>query len=119
MVELQTDKPRPSEEPLIDRIGAIDWNRMADGLACDGLAVAPALLTVAECEMLSAYYPERERFRSRIVMERYAFGKGEYQYFSYPLPPIVAELRTSLYRRLAPIAKRLESAFAHQQTVSG
>lgn len=95
----QRSKPTPAE-----RVGRIDWSRMARDLAEDGSAVAQHLLTQAECEGLTALYRENERFRSRVVMERYAFGRGEYQYFSYPLPDVIAELRAALYERLAPIA---------------
>lgn len=87
-----------------ERVANVDWNQMADDLADHGSAVARRLLTQDECDQIAAFYPESQRFRSRVVMARYAFGKGEYQYFSYPLPVPIAELRTALYRRLAPIA---------------
>ena len=96
-----------SQQPcnsLADRIGKVDWARMETDLARNGSAVAERLLTRDECEALTSLYPQSGLFRSRIVMGRYAFGKGEYQYFSYPLPDMVTELRTELYRRLAPIA---------------
>lgn len=86
------------------RVAQIDWKRVSSELAEDGVAVAEKLLTVDECRYLAALYSDSARFRSRVVMARYAFGKGEYQYFSYPLPDMVAELRTALYRHLAPIA---------------
>lgn len=87
-----------------ERVHKIDWNRMASDLAEDGSAVASRLLTPEECAGLIALYNEGEHFRSRVVMARYAFGSGEYQYFNYPLPSLVAELRTALYPHLAPIA---------------
>lgn len=87
-----------------ERVDRVDWDRMAKDLADGGSAVARQLLTPEECEALTALYPQNGLFRSRVVMARYAFGKGEYQYFSYPLPDIVCELRTAFYRRLAPIA---------------
>jgi hypothetical protein len=62
------------------------------------------LLTAEECEGLRTLYAQSNRFRSRVVMARYAFGKGEHQHFSYPLPDVVQGLRTALYRRLSPIA---------------
>lgn len=66
----------------------------------------PSLLTPAQCEGLAGYFFEEKRFRSRIVMVRYGFGRGEYKYFSYPLPDVVGRLRQSLYPHLAPIANR-------------
>ena len=87
-----------------ERVERIDWNRMARDLAENGSAVAQHLLTPAECRELASLYAQPDRFRSRVVMARYAFGKGEYQYFRYPLPAMVAELRTALYRYIAPIA---------------
>jgi len=92
------------------RIANTDWQAVEDDLGRDGYAVLPGLLTQAQCEELAAGYGEEARFRSRIVMERHAFGRGEYKYFSYPLPDIVEGLRQSLYPRLAPIANRWHAA---------
>ncbi|MFJ4393297.1 2OG-Fe(II) oxygenase [Pseudomonas sp. NPDC089396] len=78
-------------------------------MARDGFAVLPQLLHRDTCQRLAALYGDGHLFRSRIVMERYAFGRGEYQYFSYPLPDIVTELRSRLYGQLAPIANRWHS----------
>lgn len=89
---------------VAQRIDQINWDRIAKDLADGGSAVAQQLLTREECKALTNLYPEHGIFRSRVVMARYAFGKGEYQYFSYPLPSLVGELRTALYRHLAPIA---------------
>ncbi|WP_425467749.1 2OG-Fe(II) oxygenase [Phreatobacter stygius] len=82
----------------------IDWTAVADELASQGAAVMPALLTPEECREIAALYPDDKRFRSHVVMARHGFGKGEYKYFSYPLPDLIGGLRTSLYPRLAPIA---------------
>src|ERR1700744_6092398 len=71
-----------------------------------GYAILPRFLTPADCRDLVALYGESQRFRSRVVMGRHGFGRGEYQYFAYPLPELVAELRASLYPRLAPLANR-------------
>lgn len=98
------------QAPPETRIAAADWQAVEDDLGRDGYAVLPALLTQAQCEALAAGYGEQARFRSRIVMERHAFGRGEYKYFSYPLPDIVEGLRQSLYPRLAPIANRWHAA---------
>ena len=88
------------------RIAALDWPAIGESLDARGYATLPALLSAAACRSLIATYDDARRFRSRIVMERHAFGQGEYKYFAYPLPPIVAALRESLYPRLAPIANR-------------
>jgi uncharacterized protein len=84
----------------------IEWSPVVSDLDARGSAVIPQLLPQAECEALAALYPDDARFRSRIVMGRHGFGRGEYKYFSYPLPPPVEELRTMLYRSLAPVANR-------------
>lgn len=85
---------------------SIDWARVEHDLDAQGQAVLPGLLEVAQCEALAAMYPDRNRFRSRVVMERHGFGRGEYQYFAYPLPEPLASLRPVLYARLQSIANR-------------
>jgi hypothetical protein len=75
-----------------------------------GCAVIPALVTPRQCDELAALYPRDEIFRSRVVMERHGFGRGEYKYFDYPLPELIAQLRTSLYPRLVPVANRWNEA---------
>ena len=94
----------PTGDTLTERVACVDWNRISESLSEEGAAIIPALLTADECVRMAALYADKGIFRSRVVMARYAFGKGEYQYFSYPLPDLVSELRTSMYRRLAPIA---------------
>ncbi|MFY0478331.1 2OG-Fe(II) oxygenase [Achromobacter marplatensis] len=84
----------------------LDWVRIAESLDAHGNAIAPGLLTPAQCASLAAGYSATEGYRSRIVMARHGFGRGEYKYFSYPLPPLLQHLRTALYPRLAPIANR-------------
>lgn len=88
------------------RIAALDWADIERSLDTHGCAMAGPLLTVQECAALSALYPQDAPFRSRIVMARHGFGRGEYKYFAYPLPETVAGLRPALYRRLAPVANR-------------
>src|SRR5579884_2345565 len=83
---------------------ARDWSVMAEQLNSRGCAVLPSLLDSAACRGLAALYSDDSRFRSRVVMSRHGFGRGEYKYFAYPLPPLVAELRRALYEPLAPIA---------------
>jgi uncharacterized protein len=87
-----------------ERVAAIDWNRIADDLGGQGSAVLENLLTPDECRAIAALYEDDGRFRTRVVMARHGFGKGEYKYFAYPLPDLVADFRTALYPHLAPIA---------------
>lgn len=82
----------------------IDWKMIKDGLDRSGFAVVPSLLSPEACSGLIDLYGIEKLFRSTISMERYRFGKGEYKYFGYPLPTIIAELREILYRGLVPIA---------------
>ena len=93
-----------------DRANAFDWNRITDDLASQGSAVLEKLLTPDECRGIAAFYPEDDRFRSKVVMARHGFGRGEYKYFAYPLPGLIEGLRTALYPRLAPIANRWNEA---------
>ena len=75
-----------------------------------GCAVIEGLLDVHQCHALAASYQDAAQFRSRVVMSRHGFGRGEYQYFNYPLPPLIASLRLSLYAELAPLANRWNAA---------
>ncbi|EJE52219.1 hypothetical protein PMI14_03122 [Acidovorax sp. CF316] len=86
------------------RASAIGWAEVTDGLNAQGAAILPALLSPGECQALAGLYPDGSRFRSRVVMARHGFGQGEYQYFAYPLPPLVAGLREALYPHLCPLA---------------
>src|SRR5262249_8388218 len=79
-------------------------------LDSDGYAPLGKLLSTSECAELAGLYEDGERFRSTIVMARHGFGRGEYKYFSYPLPAIIAALRPALYRTLAPVANRWHEA---------
>jgi hypothetical protein len=88
------------------RAEAIDGEALAARLDAQGYATVPRLLAPAECRALVELYDEERHFRSRIVMERHAFGRGEYKYLRYPLPPMVAALRERLYAALAPVANR-------------
>jgi hypothetical protein len=91
---------------LAGRIDAIDWQRLSDELGARGHAIIPSLLHSKQCSDLADLYAATDLFRSRVVMSRHGFGRGEYQYFKYPLPELVASLRSSLYPRLARIANR-------------
>ncbi|MFZ4410799.1 MAG: 2OG-Fe(II) oxygenase, partial [Paracraurococcus sp.] len=92
------------------RIAALDWARIAAELDAFGAAATGPLLTPADCAALAALYPAGAGFRSRVVMARHGFGRGEYKYFADPLPPLVAGLRAGLYPRLAPVANAWNAA---------
>ena len=92
------------------RIAALDWDALEQSLWQRGYAKTPAVLTPDECAELIAMYPDRARFRSRIEMQRFRFGVGDYQYFANPLPPLVQELRVHAYPPLAAIANRWDAA---------
>jgi hypothetical protein len=85
-------------------IDAFDWKAAACDLDRQGWTVLPDLLTADHSDAIAGMYGDTPAFRSHVVMARYGFGKGEYRYFSYPLPDLVQELRTGLYAKLAPIA---------------
>jgi uncharacterized protein len=99
-----------SPSGIAARVAAIDWTQATNELDAQGCAVLKGLLTAEECRALAARYPEDGIFRSRIVMGRHGFGRGEYKYFAYPLPTPIAELRPALYARLQPIANRWNEA---------
>jgi uncharacterized protein len=92
------------------RVDAFDWERAAAELNEQGNALLPGLLSPSECQAVAELYPSEALFRSRVVMARHGFGRGEYQYFCYPLPPLDSALRASLYPHLAPIANRWQEA---------
>ena len=88
------------------RLAGVDWMRIASELDARGAAVVEKLLTPDECKALIALYARDNRFRSKVLMARHGFGRGEYKYFDYPLPRVVATLRSALYTPLALIANR-------------
>ncbi|MCG6574436.1 proline hydroxylase [Pseudomonas sp. AF32] len=91
-------QPLPVQNP--------NWPDLEHSLDQDGSAVIRNLLPPTLCRRLSSLYAEPEHFRSRVIMARHGFGRGEYQYFRYPLPDIVQQLRQSLYPALVPMANR-------------
>jgi len=88
------------------RIAAFDWPEIESVLDRQGYATLPGLLARRECEAITSLYADDAHFRSRVVMERHAFGLGEYKYLRYPLPPLVEALRRACYPRLVPVANR-------------
>jgi hypothetical protein len=91
---------------LARRIAAFDWPEIEASLDLQGYATLPGLLDRRECEAVASLYRDDAHFRSRVVMERHAFGLGEYKYLRYPLPPLVEALRQACYPRLVPVADR-------------
>jgi hypothetical protein len=88
----------------------ISWAQVVQDLDAQGNAVIKGILPADECDDVRALYSERRLFRSEVIMERHGFGRGEYRYFRYPLPDLIATLRTSLYPHLVPIANRWNEA---------
>lgn len=95
-----------SPSDIASRVDALDWDGVERELDAQGCAVLKTLLGPDECRGLAALYPDDKHFRSRVVMGRHGFGRGEYKYFSYPLPDPIAQLRPLLYARLQGIANR-------------
>ena len=92
------------------RVAAVNWSRVGADLDAQGWAVLPELLSATQCSAIAARYAADEGFRSRVVMARHGFGRGEYRYFAYPLPEPVDGLRRALYPPLVPIANRWHEA---------
>ena len=92
------------------RISALDWQTIADDLHMQGSAVIEQVLAPQACYALALSYADDRLFRSRVVMERHGYGRGEYKYFAYPLPDVVAGLRTAIYPHLAPVANHWNEA---------
>lgn len=95
-----------TSQATIMNLAAFDWESIEGSLDARGSAVLPGLLTAEQCGALTALYSREQGYRKRIVMARHGFGRGEYKYFAYPLPPLMERLRHTLYPRLAPIANR-------------
>jgi uncharacterized protein len=94
----------------LDGVASLDWADIATELDGHGCAVIGPLLTPELCDELAASYSSDGIFRSRVVMARHGYGRGEYRYFSYPLPPVISDLRAALYQPLADIANRWNEA---------
>jgi hypothetical protein len=97
-----------------DRVAVYDWQAVATELNTDGHAVIRKLLTPGECAEIVGLYAHEEHFRSRVIMARHGFGKGEYRYFKYPLPGLLQNLRTALYRRFALVANEWNERMGNQ-----
>jgi hypothetical protein len=102
--------PAAAYDAIAERVAALDWDAIASDLDSHGCATTGALLTPQECEALSDTYESDVSFRSRVIMARHGFGRGEYKYFAYPLPETIAALRAALYPPLTSIANRWNEA---------
>ncbi|MET3822539.1 hypothetical protein ACVK00_006925 [Burkholderia sp. PvR073] len=103
-------QPAIEAADLAQRVSALDWTAVGTELDRYGCARVPGLLCADECTALASLYPRDALYRSRVVMARHGFGRGEYRYFAYPLPAVVDTLRTAIYPHLAPIANRWNQA---------
>ena len=106
------------QEPVDDiasRVAGLDWNCTATQLDSFGCATTGPLLSPDECTALSSRYDEDLLYRSRVIMARHGFGRGEYKYFVYPLPDTIAALRTALYPQLAEVANRWNEQMGLEQ----
>ena len=90
----------------VERLRRLDWPALEEELNVQGSTVLKGVLSPGECSSIAQWYPEDDRFRSRVVMGRHGFGSGEYKYFSYPLPDVIQKLRTELYAKLYALANR-------------
>ena len=102
---MSTEPARP-----VAHLDSFNWLEIERELDERGVAVLPGLLTQFQCEEVQRFYPQADHFRSTVVMARHNFGKGEYKYFSYPLPDIIEKLRTAAYSRLQATANRWNAA---------
>ncbi len=103
-------QPAVESLEIAQRVDAIDWTTVDADLDRYGCARVPGLISASECAALASLYPHDALYRSRVVMARHGFGRGEYKYFAYPLPATIAELRATIYPHLAPIANRWNKA---------
>lgn len=98
-----------------DRVARCNWERIESELQQNGCAVLGRILTKSECSEVVGMYDSDSAFRSRVIMARHGFGKGEYKYFKYPLPPMISRLRSDLYPHLARIANVWERSLRGQR----
>jgi hypothetical protein len=106
MEAMQIDSELKSEPSLGRRIAAVDWVAAGDSLDATGYVHLPGLLSGEECREIAGWYDDERRYRSTVIMARHGFGQGEYKYFAYPLPRLVASLRRQAYPHLAAVANR-------------
>ncbi|MFC0452589.1 2OG-Fe(II) oxygenase [Rhodococcus jostii] len=90
---------------VTQRVNDLDWQGLQAETDAAGCAQSEQILTAEECAQIADMYEEVERFRSTVDMARHRFGSGQYRYFDYPLPEVVAELRAAFYPKLLPVAR--------------
>jgi uncharacterized protein len=103
-VSLRTSSATEAE--ISEPIAKLDWQQIATDLDAHGCAIMSAMLSQEDCEAIASSYANDGLFRSRVVMARHGFGRGEYKYFRYPLPEEISEFRSALYPPLSRIANR-------------
>jgi len=99
----------------MQRIDRLDWERISHELDAEGHSIIEQVLSPNECQTIAGLYSRDELFRSRIVMARHGFGRGEYKYFRYPLPTPIENLRTDVYPHLVPVANRWNASLGASQ----
>jgi len=104
------EKTESATSDIANRLEAIDWEAANHELDRNGCAVLQRLLSARQCQAMAGLYPQEALFRSRVVMGRHGFGRGEYKYFAYPLPPLISALRPALYARIQGLANRWNEA---------
>ena len=104
---------------VAERVARVAWERVGAELDARGFACTGPILTRTECRALSRLYGDAERFRSRVVMARHGFGRGEYQYFARPLPEIVSQLRSEVYPHLSPVANAWAARLGQERRFPG
>src|SRR5688572_3201243 len=110
MARMNAARATVASASIEKRVVAIDWQQVSQDLDAEGHAVIEGILDRDECHATSALFQHDDLFRSRVIMERHRFGRGEYKYFKYPLPEIVVSLRLAVYPHLVPIANRWNEA---------
>jgi uncharacterized protein len=108
-----TRKPKRTSA-VVERFGALPWQRIGEELDARGFATTGPVLTAAECRALAAAYADDRRFRKTVVMQQHAYGRGEYRYFQYPLPDIVQKMREAFYAPLAAIANHWQELLGEE-----
>lgn len=95
-----------SPQSIFERIECLSWPRILDSLDTQGFAITGQILTNEDCQVLKEMYSNNRFFRSRVIMQNHGYGRGEYQYFNYPLPSLVDSLRQSFYPKLLESANQ-------------
>src|SRR5258705_1473867 len=108
----RTISPVARPKSIAERVSSIVWEQVSQDLDAQGSALIKRLLSPDECREMAGLYQKEGIFRSQVVMSRHGFGRGEYKYFSYPLPGLIACLRSAVYAQLVPVANRWNNAMS-------